>query len=352
MINFLYVDILSFYNNIYSFIDGITITSINYLTWTSAVVVALLALTTIIFSQYNERQIIKSNDISRQIKEAIKENITHDDQIQELVNELIYVLSNQNVYKLTLRFFFTISYLSGLTWLISGIGYILIQEKLSSGDLTVILLSLITIVLTFFILPWILIKFNNRAPIDIDTKNRVSYSALLRYFKSITSVSADQLIKKYIEPTIELSLSSSNNLTIALKQKIPLNNIYYVFRFVGKENKVQIMCVNTSTNEDYEEYSIISKNKNENSFGGLFGMINNSTYQQLFIFSKDKTMIASYSVTLSQISNNLISCTIDSSKPLSTDDQINKVLSEYNKYNFKTFINSETINHYRLILKK
>lgn len=72
---------------------------------TSAVVVALLALTTIIFSQYNERQIIKSNDISRQIKEAIKEVTTSELAIQELVNELIYDLSNQNFYKMTLRSF-------------------------------------------------------------------------------------------------------------------------------------------------------------------------------------------------------------------------------------------------------
>ncbi|MBK5483498.1 hypothetical protein JFV29_16755 [Peribacillus sp. TH16] len=339
-----------FYNKIYSFIDGITITSINYLTWTSAVVVALLALTTIIFSQYNERQIIKSNDISRQIKEAIKEVTTPELTIQELVNELIYVLSNQNVYKLTLRFFFIISYLSGLTWLISGIGYILLKDKLSSGDFIVILLSLITIVITFFILPLILIKFNNKPPIDIDTKNRVSYGALIRYLKSITSISADQLIKKYINPTIEFSLSYSNNLTIALKQQIPLNNIYYVFKFVGVDNQAQIICINNLTNDDYVEYSIISKDKNENSFRGLLNMIRNSTHQQLFVFSKDKTLISTYKMTSSQISNNQFSFKINSSMQLSTDDQIDKVLSAY-KYKFKTFSNSETKNQYKLLLK-
>lgn len=148
----------------------------------------------------------------------------------------------------------------------SVIGYILLEDKLSSGDLIVILLSLITIVITFFILPLILIKFNNKPRIDIDTKNRVSYGALISYFKSITSISADQLIKKYINPTIELSLSYSNNLTIALKQQFPLNNIYYVYKFVGVDNQAQIICINNLTNEDYVEYSIFSKDKNKNSF--------------------------------------------------------------------------------------
>jgi hypothetical protein len=89
---------------------------------------------------------------------------------------------------------------------------------------------------------------------------------IISYFKSITSISADQLIKKYINPTIELSFSYSNNLTIALKQQFPLNNIYYLFKFVGVDNQAQIICINNLTTDDYVEYSIFSKEKNENSF--------------------------------------------------------------------------------------
>ncbi|KQL12408.1 hypothetical protein, partial [Psychrobacillus sp. FJAT-21963] len=225
--------IKDFFLKIYSFLDGITLTSINYVSWTSAVVVALLALTTIIFSQYNERQIIKSNDISKRIKDSLARDSTSS--ITELVDELIYVLSNQSVYRWTLGFFFVISYVSCIIWIISGIGYTLIPSSLSSGDFIIILLSLSTVICTFGFLPIILIQFNNRPPIDIDNKNRVSYEAFIKFFKSITPVSEEVIIHNYVNPSIEFSLSQTNIFTIALKQQIPISNVYFVLKFVGED---------------------------------------------------------------------------------------------------------------------
>ncbi|MFU2015862.1 hypothetical protein ACM6Q7_12425 [Peribacillus butanolivorans] len=67
-------------------------------------------------------------------------------------------------------------------------------------------------------------------------------------------------------------------------------------------------------------------NKNENSFRGLFYMNSYSTqHQHLFVFSNDKTLIATYKVTGSKISKKLFSFKIYNSKQLSMVDQIDKV---------------------------
>lgn len=340
-------------NDIYNLLQSITMTSINYVTWTSAVVVALLALTTIIFSQYNERQIIKSNDISRKIKEMVITGDTRNIIVE--AKELIHVLSNQKVYKWTLTFFFAVSYMSGLLWLLSGIGYILLKDttkkELSSGDLTIISLSLAIIVGTFFILPIILIQFNNKPPIKIDNTNRISFEAFSNYFKSINSISVDQLIIQYINPELEVTLNHSNKLTLALKQKIPIHNLYFVFKFNGVDNQSIIICIKNSNNEDYIEFSILPKNKIENSFKGLFNILKNSTNQHLLVFSKDKNLITSFKLTLCKIDDKLFSIKILNPFQLSADDSISKVLGSI-IYKFQTFKNGEPQDQYRLSLKK
>ncbi len=110
------------YDIIYSFFENMTSTSTTFLAGSSAVVAALLALTTIIFSQFNERLIQKTSNISREIKMSISEEKNNYQVIIDKVNEIIYLLLNQSVYKMTLYFFFFISYLSGILWIMSGAG--------------------------------------------------------------------------------------------------------------------------------------------------------------------------------------------------------------------------------------
>jgi len=338
-------------NKLYSFFNEITLTSINYVTWTSTVVVALLALTTIIFSQYNERQIIKSNDISKRIKDSLARDSTSS--ISVLVDELIHVLSNQSVYRWTLKFFFVISYVSCLIWIISGIGYSLIPSILSTGDLIIILLSLSTVICTFGFLPIILIQFNNRPPINIDNKNRISYKAFLKYFKAITPVSEEAIIYNYVNPSLEFSLSQTNKMTIALKQQIPISNVSFVFKLVGEDNQIKILNITNMKNEKYVQYSIKSQNKNENSFRGLFNNLSKSKHQHLFVFSKDKkVLIATYKMTLTKENSNLFFIKINNSINISPDNQVKIVLKTKSRFKFHAFSNSDVENRYRLIIQK
>lgn len=288
-----------FTNSLYTFFDNMTVYSVTFLAWTSAVIAALLALTTIIFSQFNERLIQKTNNISKEIKTFIFKKEDYQ-LINEKINEIIYLLSNQSVYKLTLYFFFIISYLSGLLWIISGIGYILDQPEKSYGDLTVIILSLLAISTTFFILPIILIQFNKNPALIVDNKSRVSFREIIGYFNSITQISNEEIIKEYIKPIFILKLSYSGFLEISLKQEIPIAKITYIFEFVGVNNVKQIIKISSDSTERFNNYSINPVNKNETNFEGLFNMIQRSNYQNLYVYSMDKKeLVASFKLHFS-----------------------------------------------------
>ncbi|MFQ6584657.1 hypothetical protein [Priestia megaterium] len=311
----------------YTFFDSISIYSINFLTWTSAVVVALLALTTIIFSQFNERLIQRSNDLSKEITIAILKQKDYQ-VVNEKINEIIYLLSNQLVYKVTLYFFFIISYLSGLLWLASGVGYILDRPQISLGDLVIIIFSLLAISTTFFVLPIILIQFNKNPPLKVDNKNRLSLDEILRYFSSINSISNETVINDYIKPNLNLSLNYSGILGISLKQEIPITKIAYIFEFVGSDNNKQIIKITNNSVERFNRYNIKPLNKSETSFEGLFNMIRSTTYQKLYVYSMDKKqLVSSFNLQFSLNTESRLALLIREQFQLTPDSYIVDVLN-------------------------
>ncbi|WP_305453633.1 hypothetical protein [Bacillus mycoides] len=270
------------------FFKDMTSTSITFLSGSSAVIAALLALTTIIFSQFNERLIQKTSDISRDIQISISKNRNDHQLINNKINEIIYLLSNQSAYKITLYFFCFVSFLSSFLWVIAGIGSLFEIESPNYGDIVVITLSTIAISLTFFVLPIILIRFNRSPVLKIDNKNRVSFYEIKKYFDSIARISITNIIKDYIKPTFSCRLGSSGVLVLSLKQEIPISKVTYIFEFVGLDSDKQLVKVTHDSSVNFIEYEINPSNKNGNSFEGLFDLIQQSTYQNLYVYSTDK----------------------------------------------------------------
>ncbi|WP_141544223.1 hypothetical protein [Bacillus thuringiensis] len=270
------------------FFKDMTSISTTFLAGSSAVIAALLALTTIIFSQFNERLIQKTSDISRDVQVCISENSDNYQSIISKINEIIYLLSNQSVYKVTLYFFCFVSYLSGFLWIISGVGNLFEISPLNYGDVTIIVLSTIAISLTFFVLPIILIRFNRRPVLKIDSKNRASFYEIKKYFDSIARISVTNVIKHYIQPTLSCRLGSSGVLILSLKHEIPISKVTYIFEFVGFDNDKQLIKITNDSSENLIEYEINPSNKNGNSFEGLFNLIQGSNYQNIHVYSTDK----------------------------------------------------------------
>lgn len=336
--------------NIYSFFENMSINSVNFLTWTSAIIAALLALTTIIFSQFNERLIQKISDLTKEIEVYISD-VNHDRQIiNQKINEIIYLLSNQAVYKLTLFFFFLISYLSGLLWTASGIGYIIDQPDGSLGDIIIISFSTFGISTAFFVLPIILIKFNKNSILKVDNKSRLKFSDIIKYFNSITRVSIENIIKEYIQPTINIKLSYSGACGISLKQEIPISKISYILEFVSANNIKQIIKITNNSAEKYNEYMIKPLNKNENNFEGLFDLIRESTHQYLYVYKMDKKeLVASFTMDFSINSDNELVIKINKKFKTTPDIQIIDILSS-NKW--MHIFSEERPNKYKLVQKK
>ncbi|WBL16869.1 hypothetical protein [Sutcliffiella sp. NC1] len=336
-------------NEFYSFFDNMTIASITFLAWTSAVIAALLAVTTIIFSQFNERLIHRVNDISKEIQALMSKRENHQ-LIIEKINEIIYLNANKKVYKSTLYYFFFLSYLSGGLWVLSGIGYILDQVNISSGDLTVIVLAIFAIFLTFFGLPIILFQFNRNPALKVDNKNRTSLSNLISYFNSITRISNELIIKDYIQPTLNFTISLSGKLMISSNQQVPISNVTYIFECVGKSNSKQIIKLKSNSAKKYNEYKVKPLNKNENNFEGLYNIIKSSTYQNLYVFSPKGEAIATYKLWISSDSENKISLNIHEYFNMSPDSYIIKALTT--KKWLHVFQAENKQNEYKLIKVK
>ncbi|MFJ7832030.1 hypothetical protein ACIQXU_17630 [Peribacillus sp. NPDC097284] len=336
--------------NIYSFFENMSIYSVNFLTWTSAIIAALLALTTIIFSQFNERLIQKISDLTKEIEVYISD-VNHDRQIiNQKINEIIYLLSNQAVYKLNLFFFFLISYLSGLLWAASGIGYSIDQPDGSLGDIIIISFSTFGISAAFFVLPIILIKFNKNSILKVDNKSRLKFSDIIKYFNSITRVSIENIIKEYIQPTINIKLSYSGSCGISLKQEIPISKISYILEFVSVNNIKQIIKITNNSAEKYNEYMIKPLNKNENNFEGLFDLIRESTHQYLYVYKMDKKeLVASFTMDFSINTDTELVIKINEKFKTTPDIQIIDILSS-NKW--MHIFSEESPNKYNLVQKK
>ncbi len=69
------------------------------------------------------------------------------------------------------------------------------------------------------------------------------------------------------------------------------------FEFVGNDNSKQLVKISKNTSENYIEYEIIPSNETGNSFEGLFNIICNSIYQNLYVYSnKNEELVATFTL--------------------------------------------------------
>lgn len=328
-------------SDLFLFFDNMTSQSFTVLGSSSAVIAALLALTTIIFSQYNERLIQKTNSISNEIKNAITKKQNREVIIDKM-NEMIFLLSNQFVYKITLYFFFFVSYISGFLWLIVGTGYLFDLDQKSSGNLLVVVLSIIITSATFFVLPIVLIQFNKSPALRVNIKNRISIDEVLMYFKSLNRITNEVVIKDFVDPTITFKLSYSGSLKVMLNQEIPTSNILYICELIGNDNNKEIIKIENNTSDNYIEYNVQSNNKNENNFEGLFSLFRESNFQKLYVYSKSSNEIkASYTMNLKINNESEIALRIDEEFIITPDEFISDIISSKKAINI--YLDNENV---------
>lgn len=271
-----------------TFFTGITDTSLSILTWTSPVVAALLALTTIVFSQYNERLLNTSNYLHKNIKMNLVKTRILDEKFNNNLNDMIYALRGKSLYTVNLFFFSIISFLSSFTWFLFGVSYLIKDSDSSIGDRIIYVSALFIVSFTFFILPVILIAFNKRPVLKLDFRNRLSFTNIHKYINSMITYPENKIVMNIIQPLVSIEINNQENILINFKQDIPLSQIYFIFEFKGEGSNNQIIKLSNSTTESFLTFKLVSTEKNNTNHDGLYRKIRESNSPYLYIFAKNK----------------------------------------------------------------
>lgn len=232
---------------LWELMDGISIYSIQYLGWVSAVIAALLALTTIVFSQHNERVIQKSNDLARDISLELNQDKNEVDKNRVIIqiNYLVTLLSNVKTYKITLIMFIIISYSLAVCWLFGGIAYSL-DAKTVFDSVLVVFSSFILIIL-LVILPLLMFSFNKSKPLNID--KHMKLDQLVNFLNNEDYWKGNSIVSDLLQPVVKVSLTSSNLIRINLRQHIPISGYTVTFRFVTKNEDILLLHLRPEPNE-------------------------------------------------------------------------------------------------------
>lgn len=295
---------------------GITVHSVQHLGWTTAAVAAILALTAIVFSQYNERNILKINEYDYLLR-----NETNDaKKIRQYISEITYLLKNNKIYEYTLALFKYVSYFIVFIWIIVIIGYV--NDK-SLGDIIIVILSTVLISIPFVTLPSILQKFNER---NLELKienNSLDYKDLERYWYNL-GVKDFDLIKDIISPEIKIR-RIEENIYFEFSNEILVSNLQVFVTGIYKNKVFKLSHIFEDDNKKYKLQLINPNSKVKDVYMGLFDKmltLNKRDISVYLIPLKQKQNVISYKGTLIANTNNEIKLQIDSKTEDSFTDSL------------------------------
>lgn len=271
------------YNKICEFLNGISEYSVQHLGWATAIVAAILALTSIVFSQFNERSIQRANDIAREIRNKLNKDVKliESHMIKEDFNHMTYLLVNSTIYKRTLLLFQISSYIIVFLWWFSMFGYI--NNAGTLADKVLIFLSTVLISIPFLYLPDILKSFNKNQPLTFNNKDELVIHELTRFLKENTAITERSIISDFLNPRVEVELVHRN---INIHHVIDVNVVNFTTVFViQKEN--QRITINVAKESNHIKKTFSVKLFNEDGIildGGLFKLFKESAGSEATIF--------------------------------------------------------------------
>ncbi|MEC1719055.1 hypothetical protein [Schinkia azotoformans] len=263
----------SIISSIYCFLQGISIDSVQYLGWISAIVAALLALTAIVFSQQNDKVIQTSNDLAREIKITALEEEINFSEITKKFNKILSLLQNQRVYKQTLVLFSITSFLGGVLWIIGAAGYFL--DMKTPPDKILVLFSTILLCIPLFFLPLIIMNFNKEAPIELNKYKKFTLDSFVEFFNFGEKIKTDTIFKELLSTKILIGIDNKKKLYIELMNEVPLTDFAVVI-ILGRSNSEKLTFRITSKGKKELSNKLILLPSDNNSFEGLFDFISTS----------------------------------------------------------------------------
>lgn len=255
------------------FLKGASVYSVQYLGWVTAIVAAILALTSIVFSQFNERSIQKSNDLARSVKSKInmdKESIS-DNMVKEDFSQMLYLLSNTSIYDKTMKLFKFVSYFIVFLWWFSLIGYLSDADTLL--DKVLIYLSTLLISIPFIYLPDILKAFNNSKPLLLNKYGKLDFIEIISFFKKNTDLKESEIISKFLNPKINIKLVQ-NKIYLNYNLDIQFANITCIVNIENEDNRIMINLHRDSLHTNKSFYLLpMDKEEHNNDDTGLYKLL-------------------------------------------------------------------------------
>ncbi|WP_446936290.1 hypothetical protein [Lysinibacillus fusiformis] len=316
------------FDEIIGLLKSINEESITFFYYACSISTAIMALTTIIFTYYNERIIQRARNISLEFQE--EEANLSDEKMIHNINSMISLLSNNKTYKATKIIFFSVSFASSLLW-----GLILVHYILNTRNFFVIFLlsfSSLIVVVSLLSIPIILIQFNKNNLFKVKSFESIEIDDLIHFLNRFRITDVNYAFSNLVNPKIKLQLESQHSLFLYLYQKISLRKLNYIIEMVDSDKKITFLNLYTGNGEN-KKWKINSQKKKVNSYKGLYNDLKSYKFYKLHIY-KRKKYIATFNLNL-EVNNNILEFNIDSYKKQNDDIDV-KYLKKNNLLTLKS----------------
>ncbi|MGG1792425.1 hypothetical protein ABDI27_21455 [Bacillus mycoides] len=248
-----------------------------YLSWTSALIVPLVVLVTIIFTQYNDKVIQKSNELIFRIQQNL---IDFTEQkisiITNSFDELSYLSFNARAYTQAMLLFKWGLFLLTPLWIISSIRYL--TQYNSFLEIIIIVSATILLSGTLIYLPTLFDKFNKTEHLQNSVNELSSFSTCYNFIKKASNQDDANLLNNFINPKVSLSLMDNKRIQIVLDFPIAMNDFQLIYSLQDTKNNrilIPIKLDSTGSTDSSQKryYFTLYSTDNTQVLSGLFEIL-------------------------------------------------------------------------------
>ncbi|WP_024423395.1 hypothetical protein [Bacillus safensis] len=273
--------------NVCDVIKSINDYSVEYLSWITAIVGGIIALTTIVFTHYNERSIERSNELIEEIMslmQAYKDNLDElpYDDLTYKFNKTVQALSNNHVYRVTLTFFEIILYILSILWWFGSLGYALNADTWIERIL--IIIATFILIAVFLFIPEIVKTFNKNKTQIVTNKNTCSYNEAIKFFMYKDLLTENSVVANLVVPTLRITINTRDQIIFEYSHGLMISDYYIIYKLVHR-NKVIHICLKIDSGNPTVKFTTDSSNGI--TYRGLYELLRNAnkTNGNLTIFN-------------------------------------------------------------------
>ncbi|MEV5038877.1 hypothetical protein MRBLBA21_003778 [Peribacillus frigoritolerans] len=273
-------------DKIICFLKSIDTDYIEYLSWTTAIIVTILTLITIIYTQHNDKITFDLNKIYKELKnELVNYSSSYNQKFSSKLNDIWLLNSSQGNYKKSLLFFRLTLVLLTFLWLFASLKYIFGTTHL--GDKIIIICSTILLITVFITVPKLLVNYNK---LDFLSDDFFKLNSLINFASenSNSSITNSIFLKELLSPKLIIK-NEGHDIYLDFQQNINLENYLVTACFEdnsGKKVYIQLVI----NNKDKQRFLFKVNRESNNSLRGIYNIINNSVRNKnkIYFLSNNK----------------------------------------------------------------